>query len=272
MNEVKEADKDVTGSKSKPHTPAYASFETNTDKLHYFLSFGTRAVQSLVDELRDKLSPDITASLNELRDKATSDRDVETGEKSNDLIVRIVDRVKRFVEQFTGGYAATRQWLPVMLVTIVEAYLIDVLVYAAKTDPSIMKSSNQSASYGQVRQAQSLEHLIEELRFRWARNFVDDGGPDRWIKKLSRMGARGYRSQTAEEMETLWGIRHLIIHTAGVVTQDFVRRHPNMSLKVGENFPIHTGQFRGWIEVIYHFVDVTDLYFVERLRNKRESC
>ena len=42
-----------------------------------------------------------------------------------------------------------------------------------------------------------------------ARNFVDDGGPDRWIK-----GLQNGRSETvlnhADEIETLWGVRHLL--------------------------------------------------------------
>ena len=76
-------------------------------------------------------------------------------------------------------------WVPVLLVTTVEAYLKDVLIFAAKTDPSIMESSNQSASYTEVLRARSIGELTEELQSRWARNFVDDGGPDRWIKRLT---------------------------------------------------------------------------------------
>ena len=128
----------------------------------------------------------------------------------------------------------------------------------------IMESSEQSASYAEVKRAQFLEELTEELQSRWARNFVDDGGPDRWIKRLTKMGARGYGPETADEMETLWGVRHLLVHSVGVGTPDFVRRHPEIGIKVGESILIRSNQLTAWIKVAYHFVDVTDFYFMQR--------
>jgi hypothetical protein len=96
---------------------------------------------------------------------------------------------------------------------MVEAYLKGVLIYAAKLDPAIMESSEQSASSAEVMRARSLDELEElkaELPSRWARNFVDDGGPDRWIKRLTKMGAREYRSQAANELETLWSLNWIL--------------------------------------------------------------
>ena len=78
------------------------------------------------------------------------------------------------------------------------------------------------------------------------------------------MGARGYRPETAKEMETLWGVRHLLVHSVGVATPEFVRRHPEIGVKVGESILIRSDQLSAWIRVAYHFVDVTDFYFVQR--------
>jgi hypothetical protein len=65
-------------------------------------------------------------------------------------------------------------------------------------------------------------------------------------------------------METLWGVRHLIVHSAGVATPAFVHRHPEIGATVGESILIRSGQISAWVDVIYHFVDVTDFYFVQR--------
>src|SRR6266496_4211668 len=142
--------------------------------------------------------------------------------------------------------------------------LKDVRMFEARVNPAIMESSEQCATYAEVVRSRSIEELTEEMQSRWARNFVDDGGPVRWIDKLTRMGARGYDSQAASKMETLWGVRHVIVHSAGVATADFVRRHPNFGAKVAENILIRPDQLCEWISVIYHFVDVTDSYFVQR--------
>ena len=95
-----------------------------------------------------------------------------------------------------------------LLVTTVEAYLKDVRIFEAKINPAIMESSDQSVTYGEVVRSLSINDLAEELQSGWARNFVDDGGPTRWIDKLTRMGARGFDSEISKKMETL--LRDLI--------------------------------------------------------------
>src|SRR5437870_6764330 len=140
------------------------------------------------------------------------------------------------------------EWLPVMIVTTVEAYLMDVLVCAAGIDPTLMKRSEQSISYSELTKASSLDEVRTELRYRWAKNFVDTGGPQCWVSRLTAMGARAYRPETAKEMETLWGIRHLIVHSVGVATMDFTRRHSHLGIKVGERYAT-TGGVGGSIVV-----------------------
>ena len=97
--------------------------------------------------------------------------------------------------------------MPVLFVAVVEAYLKDVLMFAAGVDESLMESTDQTVSYKKALNARSLEDLIFEFRSKWARKFIGRGGLARWIKDLKAMGARGYRSDTADQMETLWGVR-----------------------------------------------------------------
>jgi len=277
MDRVEEPNASSPSDESRARTPAYASFESSTDKVVHLMQFILRGMRSFSDELETKVAPEIER-LFRPQDKEASDQETDRGAhyaeqdlsdrgKSAEMpgrVQRISDILLEPFKQFMDGFLTVREWIPVLLVTTVEAYLKDVLIYQAKVDPAIMESTGQTASYGEVVRARSIGELTEELQSRWARKFVDDGGPDRWIKRLTKMGARGYRPETANEMETLWGVRHLIVHSRGVATPDFVRRHPEIGGKVGESILIRSAQLFAWMPVVSHFVDVTDFYFVQR--------
>ena len=72
------------------------------------------------------------------------------------------------------------------------------------------------------------------------------------------------KPDTAKEMEILWGLRHVIVHSAGIATPEFVRRHPEFGASSGKNVVVRLDQISEWIKVIYDFVDVTDSYFAQR--------
>jgi hypothetical protein len=175
------------------------------------------------------------AQVGKPQDEGASDQVARNNAEMRDtLLQRLSDTLLKPSNEFTGGLLTVREWIPVLLVNTVESYLEDVLIYAAKVDPTIMESTRPrpTVPYAEVLSAQSLEELKDRLKEifsrRWAKNFVNDGGPDTWIKKLTKMGARGYRPETAKEMETLWGVRHLIIHARGIATPDFVGRPPKL--------------------------------------------
>jgi hypothetical protein len=278
MDRVEEPTASSPGGESRARTPAYASFSSNIDKLKHILSFLLRGALDFYEELDTKIAPEIERLFRPQDSKEARDQETDRGAhdveqdlpdqgKSPEMpgrVQRISDILLEPLKQFTSGLATIRNWIPVLMVTTVEAYLKDVRIYQAKVDPAIMESSGQSASYAEVVRAQSIGELTEELQSRWARKFVDDGSPNCWIKRLTGMGARGYRPEAASQMETLWGVRHLIVHSAGVATPEFVRRHPEIGLKVGESILIRSDQIIAWADVIDHFVDVTDFYFVQR--------
>jgi len=267
---------------SRTRTPAYASFETNIERLSHLFTFVSRGGQHFVDEMKANVAPQIErlcteiARLGRLQAKEANGQETDRGaheaepalsdtrQRAEEIAKRLSDILGEPVKQFTGGLLTIHLWIPVILVTTVEAYLKDVNIFAAKVDPAIMESSEQSVKYAEVVRSRSIGELTEEMQARWARKFVDDSGPDRWIDKLTRMGAGVYDSKAASEMETLWGVRHVIVHSAGVATPDFVRRHPDFGAKVGESILIRSDQLIEWISVIGHFVDVTDFYFVKR--------
>jgi len=240
--------------KKQTRTPAYEnSFGPNTDKLVHVLGFLTRAVKSYFPQL-EGISPKISA----LRPADA------------DYVAQLQKAVQEAVNQsseLTGGVLAIHELMPVLIVAIVEAYLKDVLVYAAGIDKTLMERTEQTASYQDALAAKNLEELLLEFRGNWARKFVETGGPTRWVKSLEAMGARGYRPNTLELMESLWGVRHLIVHSAGIVNSEFIRRHPGFKTETAKRFIVSNAHLKEWLAAVYNFVEVTDQYFVQRCQN-----
>lgn len=250
---------------SRTRTPAYAGFDSNTDKLSNLFKFKVRGVQNFYDELKTTVEPRVEKLCAQLAESRTEDVRLGIRREACDAIANeLSEIVLKPVQQLNEGLLILNQWIPVLLVTIVEAYLKDVRIFEAKVNPAIMESSDQSVTYGEVVRSLSINDLAEEMQSRWARNFVDDGGPARWIDKLTRMGARSYEPDTAKKMEILWGLRHVIVHSAGIATPEFVRRHPEFGASIGKNVVVRLDQILEWIKVIYDFVDITDSYFAQR--------
>lgn len=231
------------------NTPAYEIFLSNTGKLTSFIDFLARGIPGLTQEVRQKVDK---------LDVIT----VQTTEFKQELTISINNS-----DSLISGLNTGLEWMAVLMVTIVETYIIDVLVYAASSDPAFMSKSEMSASYSQIIGALSLDELILEMRHRWARNFLNDGGPKDWIKKLKKMGARGYDSELEKKMETLWGVRHLIVHTTGVVTSDFVQRHLDFGATVDQKIQVKLNHLRDWGNCMHDFVYTTDCYFINHLKD-----
>jgi hypothetical protein len=218
----------------KAHTPAYNDgFSPNTEKLSHILRFNTKAVQGYFADVKAALSA------------------VDAAAQTNPAAVK---RVLSDMLDALNGVLANHEFLPVLMVAITEAYLKDVLVYAAGIDPTLMERSEQSALYNDLLNATSLEDAKEQLRRKWARSFTYGRGPAAWIKSLQKMGAHGYRTETSGAMEALWGVRHLIIHSASLVTPEFARRHSNFQIAVGSRFVASKNHLSQWYGAVLDFV------------------
>jgi hypothetical protein len=215
----------------KAHTPTYDnSFGPNTHKLSHILRFSSMAVQGYLADLKAALSSlDVAAQTNPANVQNLTD---------------IVKRVASNTSELTGGILASHEFLPVLMVAITEAYLKDVLVYAAGMAPTLM------------------ERDVKQLR---------RGGPAAWIKTLQKIGARGYRTETIGAMEALWGVRHLIVHSSSLVTHEFARRHPNFPIAVGSRFIVNANHLKQWFAAMCDFVEVNDRYFLSRCGSGSQS-
>jgi hypothetical protein len=161
-------------------------------------------------------------------------------------------------------YGTVNLWQVVMLVTCVEAYLQDLLSAAASVGPELMSESQQLAPYADVIAANSLVELTNEMRARWARGWLSDGGPTRWISRLIKIGARGYPTDLATRLELIWGIRHAVVHGAGVANADFVKRNPGVVTAAGDRLRINSRDFGTFVESVRCFLDPTEKFFLAR--------
>jgi hypothetical protein len=159
-------------------------------------------------------------------------------------------------------------WIPVMLVSFVETYLVDVHVELAAVDTTLVEASEQTVTLADTVAFSTLDELRAELRGRWAKAFVNDGGPRIWLTRLTARGVRFDSNQLPEVLEQLWGTRHLVVHNAGRVTREFMLRHPTLSGTVGVPLRISIDRIARWINTASDFVGSVDASYAGRIEAK----
>jgi hypothetical protein len=240
-----------------PHTRALLAFEENLESIRHMLKL-SRHQLVLMNAQLTKANQSATFA------KALVDLAKNPGQTK---LVRSLNRLTRSLNTFTvtmEGFHTIKRWQVVMLVTCVEAYLQDVLTAAASADPELMSKSEQRAPYADVIAATSLEALANDLRARWARGWLSDGGPSRWIERLGKMGARGYPNDLGPRLERFWGIRHVVVHAAGIATADFVKRHPSVVGAAGNRVMVNSHDLKRFMQAVKEFIEPTDGFFLAR--------
>jgi hypothetical protein len=243
-----------------PHTRAFLAFEQNLDNIGHMqkLTLHQLALMKAQVAKASQVSKVLTVA-KEQRALAT-----KLGMTNLGRLLNRLDRSLNTLNFRIEGFQTITLWQVVMLVTCVEAYLQDVLAAAASVDPEFMSKSEQCAPYADVIAATSLEALANDLRARWARGWLSDGGPGRWIERLSKMGARGYPNDLAPRLERFWGIRHVVVHAAGVATADFVKRHPGVVKAAGDRVRANYHDFKKFFEAVKEFLEPSERFFLAR--------
>lgn len=253
------------------HTLAFSNFESNLDKLVHicsFLTYESESSRKIISQKLENIQTLIDNTVDEPINASMSNKEINIASKFNDVEKTLFKDLEKHMVVKEAARNSIYEWMAVITVTIVEVYLVDVLSYVASIDPTHMEKSEQSIFYSKLLQASSLEELVSEMQIKWAKNFINDGGPQHWINKLTKWGAREYQPETAQMMESLWGVRHLIVHSAGVATPDFVLRHPYFGTQIGEKIEVSLKKFSSWSNYAFNFVEVTDNYFVNRYGEK----
>ncbi len=241
--------------KPSVRTKAWITFERNLDMIGHLVDLGSREATTA------------HASLAKFAKAFNPAKQLSEGKDVAKVAVKIAASVSRVVSEYQtriDKLGTATQWQVVILVTCIEAYLQDILEAAASADPELMSNSKQGALYQEVIAAASLDELASELRQRWARRWLSDGGPSRWISCLEKMGARGYSAGLAPQLELIWGIRHILVHSAGTATADFLRRHPGAAKATGERVRVSTSEFSAFLKTTSEFLDPTERFFLAR--------
>ncbi len=115
------------------------------------------------------------------------------------------------VDQYLNHRDLLSGLMTIVLVTGVEAYLVESLVLIAREDPSLPTKDTQQVAHNRILRANTIEELRDELRRDWAKSVLS-GPPAGWIKRLKALGAP-IPSQTREKFGHLWATRNLICCT-----------------------------------------------------------
>lgn len=227
----------------RTETPSFTQFNLNMERVEHFYDVTASAFRELMSNAKGKFEQPIWPYQHETLEEFNR-RQIEKG-------LYLLERRDAFLE-----------WVPVMLVTFTEAYLQDVLAYLVVFNSKLMAKSEIAATYTEVVEAGNIENLASDLRARWARGIVADGGPTKWARRLAKIigipPEKEYPVTLIEQMELLWGVRHVIVHSAGIGTKDFAERHPKFGLLAGERIRLQLGQTDEWKEAVTSFVTITD--------------
>jgi len=93
----------------------------------------------------------------------------------------------------------------------------------------------------------------------------------RWAERLERMGARCIPADLAKQLEEFWGIRHVVVHAAGRVTADLVRRHPNLRRKVGDQVSVTDDELVSFSKLVVEFATCVDRFLCARCPSLKRS-
>jgi hypothetical protein len=89
-------------------------------------------------------------------------------------------------------------------------------------------------------------------------------GPTRWILRLQQSGGRGYSDDLAARLERIWGITHVVVHSAGIATAEFVKLHPGVVTKPGERVRVHHDALGPFLDAVKEFLETTEQFFLAR--------
>ena len=257
-------------------SPARCAFYENATRLRDLLIFFQRhpvigreleGVKNETERIKKE-----AARIRELDRQGSADvlGQVEDLEEATRNLKAWSEQVERMDAEFQRNVKFLYEWHCVMLVTFTESYLQDALAYFAGLDRELMGDSLQSASYDQIISAGSVEKIAVQLRYRWARNFIEGGGPCKWFQRFQKMGASTLTDSLLKPMEDLWGVRHLVVHRAGKIDSDFRMRHPDLADADGRHIELTPEMVGSYTDAVRDFVIEIDM-FLELRHTRRKN-
>ena len=181
------------------------------------------------------------------------DRSLQTGEPDENGLRSFQGRAS------FGALRTTHYWLAAILVTLIEAYMKDVLTFVASQDPTIQEKERHSRPPSQVTKDQALPPR------KWASTWLQRRKTARqWIEGFELVGVKGFSPQLDNRLHDLLGVRHLVVHSAGIVDEDYLRHHPNSPWTLGSDAAINDKMLREFIQATFEFFAPIEAHCVDR--------
>jgi len=164
-----------------------------------------------------------------------------------------------------GALKTTSYWLTAILSTLIEAYMKDLLTFVALVDPRIIEVAPKSPVPPGTAQATETKRDIAPAARRWARAWLRSRKrPREWIAGFEQLGVTGFTPNLSHRLYELLGVRHLVVHSAGIVDQEYLRHHPTSPWPLGSEASIDEGMLHGFVQTTFEFFAPIEAHFVNR--------
>jgi hypothetical protein len=185
------------------------------DRLHELIANTAGTVKNLKKGISESIEPNNGPALEHIS-------------TNQDVLNKHLDEIRAMVQANVQVHPFLFDWMLAMMVTLVEAYLENVLLILTTTHPEWMATNDKVVSGDDVLKIEAAlptekrwQGLIEILRQRWTARFLR-GTPGEWISRLEKFGAPKYPADLGEKMTTIWHRRHTIVHASPAVRPDHV--------------------------------------------------
>jgi hypothetical protein len=177
-----------------------------------------------------------------------------------------LDKVGTSVQQYLEFHTVAFEWMPVMLVTFLEAYLEEGLIDLATQDSKLLEKAPVIPP-SRVFEIDTLEELRGTIRRDWAQSRLRPGGPETWIKLFKNLGVRNYDGGACDGVQHLWNTRNIIVHGRGIASDVYVKKYPFMNVKSGTKIKISSALFLGWLAAVKNFMLPVENLFLNYKRS-----
>jgi hypothetical protein len=161
------------------------------------------------------------------------------------------------------------EWVGVMLITFLTAYLEDALIILADKNSNLLKDFT-AIDAKRIFECENINELRFEIKEMWAESVLRGLGPEGWSKRFNKMGVKGYNLSHIATLQHLFDTRNCIIHTNGMARQPYLKKYPGQRLENGR-IQISLPQVALWTEAMSHFVRTTDAFLLNYPQHNNEG-
>jgi hypothetical protein len=222
-------------------TPAFIVFEQNMAHVGFVqdsLIKGTAEAVPLIQSLQKQIE-----AIKELGK-----------EEKPPVVEAVVTQLAEISTKYFGGLNFVREWMSVMLMTFLRAYLEESLVGIAVRDADVM---------ARVRKMEAVQvdprWSHDEARRIWAERALSGTGPKKWFKYFEDEGVKNYGEVDISNAQHLFDTRNRIVHAAGKPSDDYVRQYPKQMV-LGGQIKVTQSNTLLWSGSAWNLVKATDAF------------